>query len=372
MSVKSASAWAEIDLGALVHNFHALKRAAVSHRVIAVVKADAYGHGAVEAARALSEAGADMFAVATVAEGAALRETGIAEPILLMGAFPSSDIEEILSCDLTPSVSSPGFAEDLSRAAAALGRHAAVHVKVDTGMGRLGIPYHAAIAAIERMSVLPGLDLEGIYTHFPSCDEDREFTLRQAAELRGLITALEGLGVTFKYHHAASSAACMDIPETFFDTLRPGLSLYGLRPGCKCGRHADLKPVMEFCARVVHVEPRRAGSTIGYGRTHRLAADAPVAVVSAGYADGYDRKLSGKGVVTIRGKECPVLGRVSMDMISVDVSKAPDAAPGDRAVLFSADPAAPNCVERIAATIDTIPYCLVCGVSSRVKRVYNR
>ena len=372
MSYKSASAWAEVDLSALVHNLHALKNHGSSHRVIAVVKADAYGHGAVEVARTLSGEGADMFAVATVSEGAALREAGIQAPVLLLGAFVSSDIEDIIACDLTPSISSPAFAEDLSRAAVAMGRHVAVHVKVDTGMGRLGIAYAAAVPAIEQMSVLPGLDLEGIYTHFPSCDDDREFTLRQVADFSRLVSVLDGLGITFKYHHAASSAACTDIPEALLDTLRPGLSLYGLRPGCKCGRHARLKPAMEFCARVVHVERRYAGTTVGYGRTYRLAADAPVAVVSAGYADGYDRRLSGKGVVTIHGKECPVLGRVSMDMISVDVSKAPNAVPGDRAVLFAADPAAPNCVERVAAAIDTIPYCVVCGVSSRVKRVYKK
>jgi alanine racemase len=372
MSTHNHSAWAEIDLSALVHNYRVLCPSSPRRNVIAVVKADAYGHGAVEVARALVKEKADLFAVATVAEGVELRNAGITQPILLMGAFLDADAEDILRYSLTASVSSLSFAEDLNKAARRLNAQAPVHIKVDTGMGRLGISEAMTITAIERMSVLANLVVEGIYTHFPSSDEeDKSFTLKQIADFNRIIRALENTGVAPKYHHCASSAACMDIPESHFDTVRPGLALYGLRPSTHCGRGLKLKPVMEFAARVVHVERRPAGASIGYGRTCKLEKDAVVAVISAGYADGYDRRLSGRGAVTIRGAQACVLGRISMDMISVDASCVPEVRVGDKAVLFSTDPSAPNSVEAIARAIDTIPYCLVCGVSKRVARLYK-
>ncbi len=372
MTAANSSAWAVIDLGALVHNLRVLAPDHPRRSVIAVVKADAYGHGALEVARALARENVAMFAVATVAEGQALRAGGIKTPILLLGAFPRQDIDDILAADLTPSISSVEFAGELSRAAERKRRRVPVHVKIDTGMGRLGLGAQTAVAAIERMSLMPGLALEGLYTHFASADEDREFTLRQAAEYGRLVSLLAGVGVTVKYHHAAASAAVLDMPETLFDAVRPGLALYGLRPAPGCGKKADLRPVMELCARVVHVDRRPAGATIGYGRAYRCERESTVAVVSAGYADGYDRRLSGQAVVTINGKDCAQLGRVSMDMISVDVTHAGEVHPGDTAVLFSADPPRPNSVEGLAALIGTIPYCLVCGVSARVQRVYRR
>jgi len=368
----SHTAWAEIDLRALIYNLNALWRGRPERSMIAVVKADAYGHGAVAVSRALVADGVGMLAVATVAEGAELRAAGIDAAILLLGAHTRVDCESILAERLIAPVSSLEFAEDLDRAAGRRRTKAPVHIKVDTGMGRLGIPAAKAIEIIERISLLPNLSLEGIYTHFASSDQqDEDFTMRQLAEFNGIITRLEVRGVQFKHHHTASSAACMTFPETHFDTLRPGISLYGLHPSPSCGASVKLKPVMEFASRVVHVEKHPAGATIGYGRTHRLEKDSLVAVVSAGYADGYDRRFSDKAVVTINGVDAPVLGRVSMDLTSVDVSKVPDVKLGDKAVLFSRNPSAPNSIENLAALIDTIPHTLTCGVSKRVERVYK-
>jgi len=372
MSTHNHSAWAEIDLSALVHNYRAICPASPRRNVIAVIKADAYGHGAIEVAKALIKEGVTMFAVATIAEGIELRSAGIRQPILLMGAFLKPDVDDILTHNLTASVSSYAFAHDLDRAAAKLHAKAPVHIKVDTGMGRLGLPDTMTVPTIEKISVLSHLVLEGIYTHFATADEeDKTYTLKQLAEFNRTITTLENSGIAFKYHHSAASAACMDVPESHFDTVRPGLALYGLKPSATCGKKHNLKPVMEFAARLVHMEHRPAGTSIGYGRTHKLDKDTLVAVVSAGYADGYDRKLSGRGTVTIRGRQVSVLGRISMDMISLDVSAIPDVALGDKAVLYSSDPAASNSVESISRMLDTIPYCLVCNVSKRVARVYK-
>jgi len=372
MTGDTRSSWAEIDLSALAANLAAVWRGRPSRALIAVVKADAYGHGAVEVARTLDREGVTMFAVATIAEADVLRAAGIERPILLLGAYTRADCDDILDLDLAASVSSVEFAGDLDRAAGRRQAKAPVHVKVDTGMGRLGISAAGAIAAIEKISVLPNLALEGIYTHFPACDEeDKTFTLRQVEEFNRIINTLDGLGIRFTYHHAASSAACMEVPESHFDTLRPGLALYGLHPSPGCGEEVKLKPVMEFAARVVHLDRKPAGTYIGYGRACRLDRDTTVAVVSAGYADGYDRRFSSRAVVTIGGKPAPVLGRVSMDLTTVDATAVGAVTPGDKAVLFSADPKAPNSVEKLAALIDTIPYTLVCGVSKRVDRIYR-
>jgi alanine racemase len=313
-----------------------------------------------------------MLAVANVAEAAELRSAGLETPILLLGAYTRMECEDILDLDLAAAVSSVVFAEDLDRTAARRKVRAKVHIKVDTGMSRLGIPSAKAIEAITRISVLSNLALEGIFTHFACSDEeDKTFTMRQVNEFSRVIAALEGMGVRFVYQHAAASAACMEVPEAHFNCLRPGIALYGLHPACGCGAGVKLRPVMEFASRVVHVERHPAGATVGYGRTHKLAKDSALAVISAGYADGYDRRFSDKAVVTINGVEARVVGRVSMDLTSVDVTQVADVKVGDKAVLFSTNPKAPNSVENLARLIDTIPYTLTCGVSKRVERVYE-
>ncbi len=372
MSAQVERAWAEIDLSAISHNLALLREGHTDKCVIPVIKADAYGHGALEVARRLAADGVKMFAVASVEEGAQLREAGIEASILLLGAYVPDECDDIIEQSLTTSVSSVDFARAMDEAAVARGVEAPVHVKIDTGMGRLGIPAARAIEEVERIAVLPNLALEGIYTHFAESEaEDRSFTMHQLDEFRRIVAALEATGIHFKYRHAANSAACMEIPEALFNCLRPGIALYGLRPAACCGADLDLKPALRFSATVRHVERHPAGQTIGYNRTHTLARDSVVAVIGAGYADGYDRRLSNGAVVTIRGGHAPVLGRVSMDLISVDVTDMAEVKPGDEAVLFSDDPAAPNCVERLAETADTIPYVLVCGISKRVKRIYR-
>jgi len=364
-------AWAEIDLSAVAHNLSLFRTLHPGRTVIAVVKADAYGHGTVEVSRRVIAEGAEMLAVACIDEGGKLREAGIEVPVLLLGAYTREECREILGLGLHVSVSSLDFARALDEAAHAKGVAAPVHINIDTGMGRLGMPCATAIEEVEQISVLPSLDLQGIYTHFAESEaEDREFTLHQVEAFRRVLDALSGTGIRFRYEHLANSAAVLDVPESAFNCLRPGISLYGLRPDPCCACDVDLRPAMKFCARVVSVRKHEAGSTIGYNRTCRLSKDTRVAVISAGYADGYDRRFSNMAVVTIRGSHAPVLGRVSMDLISVDVSQIRNVAPGDEAVLFSNEPKAPNSVECLAQMTGTIPHVLTCGVSKRVQRVY--
>ncbi len=373
MNSQRTRTWAEIDLSAIAHNFHTLWRGEGKRAIIAVVKADAYGHGAVEVAARLAAEGATMFAVATISEAAQLRASGIETPILLLGAYAKADCEDILDLGLMPSVSSAAFAADLDQAARARGASAPVHIQIDSGMGRLGIPAARAVEAIEKIYALENLVLEGIYTHLAESEaEDKSFTIGQLGKFGRVVATLEGMGITFKYHHAANSAGCLDVPESLFDCVRPGLSLYGMHPGPMCARDVELRPALRLCTRVVNIETRPAGATIGYNRTHRLLKETPVAVLSAGYADGYDRRLSDRAVVTIGGKDCPVLGRISMDFTSVDTSAVPQVAVGDEAVLFSTAPDAPNCIERLSEMIGTIPHVLMCNISKRVPRVYKR
>ncbi len=372
MPSKIQRAWAEVDLSAVAYNLSTLWQGRPERAAMPVVKANAYGHGAVPVAQKLRDAGAGAFAVATTDEAAELRDAAIDVPIVLLGAFTPEDCPEILDLDLTPSVSSVAFAETLDAAARERGLKASVHIEIDTGMGRLGIPSAKSIESVERIAVLPNLSLDGIYTHFAESESaDKSFTMHQLEEFSRILARLEGMGINFPCRHAANSAACLEVPESLFDCIRPGLSLYGVHPGPRCGRNAKLKPALEFCARIVNIERRPAGATIGYCRTCRLERDSLVAVVSAGYADGYDRRLSGRGVVLVRGAEASVLGRVSMDLISIDVTDIPEVALGDKVVLYSADPGAPNSIDNLCRLLDTIPHVLMCDISARVPRIYK-
>ncbi len=372
MPSKVERAWAEVSLSALSHNMRLLRRSHNGRAVIAVVKADAYGHGAVEAARIFEREGVDLLAVASLEEGLELRRAGIVTPTLLLGAYTADECRDILESGLIASVSGYELAAALACEARKLEMRAPIHIEVDTGMGRMGVPAERAIETVERISMLPTLDLKGIYTHFAESEcEDKTFTLHQANEFRRILATLAAMGVPFRYQHAANSAACLEVPEGIFNCMRPGIALYGLHPGRRAPGDKGLRPAMKFSARVKFLEDHRAGKTIGYNRTHRLRRDTRLAVISAGYADGYDRRFSDSACVLIAGRYAPVVGRISMDLTSVDVTDVPGVKPGDEAVLFSNDPAAPNSVERLAELAGTIPHVLTCGVSRRVGRIYT-
>lgn len=369
--------WAEIDLAALERNLHRIRAALPPHmRYVAVVKADAYGHGLPQIAARLMHSGADLFAVANVAEAAALREIGPDWPILVLGALLPEEMHLAPEYDLTVSVSAEEEVERLDRAAAAARRHVDVHLKIDTGMGRLGA-WHEDVAPVYRaIRNAAYLRLAGVFTHFSSSDDDPAFTSEQrrrflaALEIQcpGLESARERLLV-----HADNSAGLDTIEQAGpFNAVRVGLLQFGIRPVANSllsGVPAE--PVFSFRTRVGLVKRLPAGTGISYGRTHVLQRDSRVAILTAGYGDGIPRAVSNRAQVLVRGNRCPVLGRVTMDQTVVDVTDLPEVAAGDEAVVVGRQLGAEIPLAEFSRLADTIPWETLCSVTKRVPRVYR-
>jgi alanine racemase len=360
--------WAEIDLDALQHNVKALCAAARPARLAAVVKADAYGHGAVEVARSALEAGAAFLGVATLDEAVELRRAGIAAPILLLGYTAVEDAEPAVAHDLAVTVFDLDLVRALGAAARRTGRRARIHLKVDTGMGRIGVPPDAAGAFARAAAALPGIALEGCFTHFATADEPDTAAAR--AQLEAFHAALRGLdaaSVAPGLRHAANSAALLALPDARLDLVRPGIALYGIPPAPHLAGAAALRRVMRLRSRVAQVKRVPAGTPVGYGHTYRAPRETTIATVPAGYADGYARLLSGRGEVAVAGRLCPLAGRISMDQCTVDAGDAPVRV-GDLVELWG--DAIP--VEEVAARAETIAYEMLAGVCRRVPRVFQR
>lgn len=373
----SRRTWAEIDLDALEHNYKTACALAGGAAVMPVIKADAYGHGAPYAARCLEGLGAAYFAVSNLDEAKQLRNAGIRAHILILGYTPPDDFPQLFSLRLTQTVMSLDYASALSAAAAACGARACVHIKADTGMGRLGLDARRyasldkTVSAIRQICAMPGLECEGIFTHFAVSDAPAQpYTEEQLALFLTLLERLEQAGITFPLRHASNSGGILNYPGARLDMVRQGISLYGMYPDSGC-MDAGLKPVMRLVTVVTQVHPLRAGETVSYGRTYTAEKDGVVAVLAAGYADGYPRLLSNRACVSIHGRRCPVLGRVCMDQMIVDVTDVPGVKAGDQAVLFGGGPGEPTAGE-LAELAGTIHYELLCNVSARVPRVYMR
>ncbi len=363
--------WAVIHLKSFQNNLRAVSsRLASGVRSLPVLKADGYGHGAREMARAAAEA-ADVpqwgFGVSSIEEGISLREAGFKQPILILGSlFPFDGFESALKYDLTPTLASRLAAQELSRVAAKLKRCAAAHVKVDTGMGRIGVSPETALETIREISGQDALRLEGVYTHLAQADSPEE-TRKQLDRFKPVVDAARRLSPR-PLVHAANSAAALLSPETHFDVVRPGLALYGLSPA-PAADMAGFAPVMEWKTRIVFLKKVQPGTAVSYGGTFRARRVSWLATLPVGYADGYRRSLSNKGQVLVRGKRCPVAGRVTMDQIIVDVTDVPGVEVGDETVLIGKQGAERISAEEMAEWADTIPYEIVCGVSARVPRV---
>lgn len=364
-------AWAEIDLGAVVANYRAVRRH-VGVPAMAIVKEDAYGHGAVPVARALAAEGPEVFGVALSREAVELRLGGIDAPILVLGCLLPEEIDCVLEHDLTAQISDLAFAEELSRRAVAAGRRLRVHLKVDTGMGRVGVWEEEASEAAARLAAMPGLRLEGLMTHFPSSDdpESAEFTRGQIERFQALTVWLAREGIRVRYRHAANSGACLAFPESWLDLTRPGMILYGCYPNTRCARTIPLRQAMTLKARVVLVKDVPKGRTFSYGRTFAAPRDMRVGVVPVGYGDGYFRRFSNSGRVLIHGKEARIVGRVCMDQFLVDLANAPETRVGDVAVLYGSQGDRSLGITELAEEIGTIPNVLVTALSKRVPRVY--
>lgn len=365
--------WTEIDLSNLEHNYRALRAMLPQGcRFLGVVKADAYGHGAVPVARRLETLGAEYLAVACLDEALELRQAGITTPILILGYTPVERADSLLDNGITQTVYDVDMARALSDAAAAAGKTLKIHVKADTGMSRLGWlcgeeDQSAAVEAIAQVCALPGLEAEGIYTHFANADGDEDYTMLQFTRFLDLLEALKDKGITFAIRHCAASAAALKFPCTHLDMVRPGIALYGHYPDPSCEGldGPGLRPVMTLKTRVASVKTVPAGTPVSYGCTHVLDRETRLAALTIGYADGLPRLCSDKLEVLIGGQRAPVVGRICMDMCMADVTGL-DVAPGDEVEVFGEHLP----IEDVAALAGTIQYELLCAVSPRVHRAY--
>ncbi len=364
---------AVIDLDAIADNLHALRSLLPrSVAICAIVKADAYGHGAVPVSRELEARGVEAFGVATIEEGLELRQAGIERPILVLGVG-SSGIDAAQEHGLAPVIYSPNMAERVSQAARRMKKPLAVHLKIDTGMGRLGLLADEWKGVLEDLLGNPWIQVQGIATHFSSADSDAKFTRVQLARFKEAMARAGGIrNPPAKQIHAANSAGLVHHPESVFTMVRPGLLLYGAYPEPGLREKVTVRPAMTFKTQVLYLKSLPPGSPVSYGRTFHTDRASRIATLPVGYADGYRRDLSNRGWVLIRGCEAPVVGNVTMDLIMVDVTDIPDVAEGDDVILFGA--AGGNClpVEELAERIETISYELLCAVSRRVPRVYTR
>lgn len=362
---------AMIDLCALDHNFEEVKRRVGGRKILAVVKAQAYGHGAVRVSRRLLALGADMLGVALVEEGKELRDAGIDAPILVMGAMFPEQAAAAVSLRLTPAIFTPSLAQALSDAARALKTKAAVHVKIDTGMGRIGVSPEGAPRLIAEMKKMDGLEVRGLMTHFADADlRDKQFASKQMGRFETLIKALEAGGIDIPVRHAANSAAVLDFGRALFTMVRPGLMLYGYNPLEAGAEAADLRPALSLVTRIAFLKTVPAGTPISYGRTFVTERESVIATLPIGYADGYGRGLSNKGEALVRGARARVAGRVCMDMCMIDVTGIPGVREGDEVVLIGSQNGERITADELAAKTGTIAYEVLCGVSSRVPRIY--
>ncbi len=362
---------AVIDLGALGRNFKEVVRRAEGRTILAVVKAQAYGHGAVRVSEHLLELGADMLGVALVEEGKELRDAGIDAPILLMGSLFPEQAEEAAAQRLTPVVHTMTVARALSDAARKLKTKISVHVKIDTGMGRIGVAPEDASDFIAALRTLADLDVEGLMTHFADADlRDKQFASIQMDRFELLLKGLEARGISIPVRHAANSAAVLDFHRALFTMVRPGLMLYGYNPLESVLQGADLEPALSLVTRIAFLKKVPANVPISYGRTFITKRESLIATLPIGYADGYSRTLSNRGEVLVRGARVPIVGRVCMDMCMIDVTEVPGVQEGDGVVLIGCQGRELITADEIAAKTGTIPYEVLCGISSRVPRIY--
>lgn len=360
--------WAEINLGNLAYNFRQIKKIlAPSVKVMVTVKADAYGHGLIEVARKLVSCGADYLGVASIEEGIELRQAKIRLPVLVMGLVLKKDIEPLLRYNLTATVCTQDLAVALNNKAKQAGRIMRVHIKVDTGMGRIGILHQDAQGLIKKIRRLKFINIEGIFTHFASADMDREFTLYQITLFERLIARLNKEGINIALIHCANSMGLIGYKRGHFNMVRPGLVIYGLYP--KKGIKVKLKPVLSLKTKIIYLKRVPKGCGISYGHTYVTQKETTIVTLPIGYGDGYPRNLSNLAPVLIGGKRFRINGNVCMDQMMVDVADL-KVKIGDEVVLIGSQGRNKIGAEELAQLSATIPYEIVCGLGNRVPRVY--
>ena len=380
--------WAEIDLGALAHNYRELRRVTKSSAVMmAVVKADGYGHGASQVARVALENGAELLAVARMGEAIRLREAGISAPILLFGHSLPAYVDILAVSDIRAALNSLDGARSISAQAVRRKTSIKAHIKVDTGMGRLGLladeiaiqtdtgeQFNRAVNDILSISALPGIEVEGLFTHFANADsQDKSHATTQLSRFTRLLETLETHSLRVKYRHAANSAAIIEMPESHLDLVRPGIAQYGLWPSDEVDKQRiHLKPVMSIKSKVIHVKDVGADFAVSYGSTHVTSHPTRIATIPIGYADGYNRVLSSNGYMLVKGVRAPIIGRVCMDLTMIDVGHVPDVSLEDEVVILGSQGDETISADEIAKKAGTINYEIVSSLTSRVPRVYVR
>lgn len=366
--------WAEINLDNLAFNMRQIRSKAKSKDIIAVVKADAYGHGALDIAPVLLENGATSLAVAVVSEGVELRRGGIECPIMVLGFTPPSLMDDLVKYDIQQTVFSYSYAKELSAIAEKNHKKAKIHIAVDTGMGRIGfMPNKESVEEVLKISKLPNIEVQGIFSHFSTADEkDKEYTDYQLSKFNEFYDALSKVGVKIKIRHIANSAAIIELPKTHFEAVRPGIILYGYYPSEEVDKsNIQLKPVMELKTNIAHIKKIPSGYYISYGRKFKSTRETVVATLPVGYADGYTRLLFNKAKVIINGQFAPVVGRICMDQCMVDVTNIKgEIKVGDEVILIGEKGEISINADHIAEMLGTINYEVVCMISKRVPRVY--
>jgi alanine racemase len=364
--------YATIDLPALAHNLSQIReRLSQDCSIMAVVKANAYGHGAIDVSRALVQSGVARLAVASVQEGVTLREAGINAEILVLVDLFDKHIQELLAYRLTPVITEERLLPALAKAAEALNQPLSIHVKVDTGMGRLGFSPSELATLFDALPAWKSLHIEGFMTHLADSDgDDSSHTEQQLKSFRGLLEQIEQRGIKVPFVHAANSAAIVRYPQSHFSLVRPGIMLYGYHTLPDTVPCPSLQPVLSLRTTVMQLRTIKPGETVSYNRTFVANRTSTIAVLPIGYADGYSRRLSNQGFVLIDGKRAPIVGLICMDMTMVDVTDIPSVQVGDSVTLIGRQGQAAIWADEIAGWTDTIPYEILCAIGSRIPRVY--
>jgi len=364
--------FAEIDLGAILYNLRQIRnRVDKDIKIMAIVKADAYGHGMKEVSQAVARKGIDYFGVASLDEAATLREAGIKKNIIVLGAILPEEVEGVLRFNVIQTVSDLAIARLLSQLAQSKKRIIKVHAKIDTGMGRLGVWHKDAVNFVKKLASLKNIKVDGIFTHFPSAEDDKVFTRNQLRDFKSLIEELLRHGIDIPIKHTSNSMAVIDFKDSHMNMVRPGLIMYGLHPRSDVAKKLRLRPALRLKTKVVYVKPVSRGRSISYGRTYVTKKDTNIATIPVGYGDGYSRDLSNRGHVLIKGRRLPIVGRVCMDMSMVDAGRSRTVKPGDDVVLIGKQGKDAVTVEEIARLSNTIPYEVVCNIGRRVPRIYK-
>ncbi len=365
--------WAEVDLGRIEHNVKQIKSLCENKKIYGVVKADAYGHGALDIVQVLLKSGVTDLAVALITEALEIIKSGINVPILILGFTPLTFAEDILNNNIEQTVYDLEYAKKLSEIAQEKNKTAKIHIAVDTGMGRIGfLPNEKGMEAVRQISKLPNVNIEGIFTHFSTADEaDKTYSLEQLAKFNKFVDDLENEGIKINIKHASNSAGIMDLPEAHFNAVRPGIIMYGYYPSNEVIKERlDLKPALTLKTSVVHVKTLPKDMYISYGRKYKTDKERVIATLPIGYADGYTRALSNKGKVIVNGKLASIVGAVCMDQCMIDVTDVGTVKVGDEVILLGEHGNTRFNADDLAELLDTINYEIICMIGRRVPRVY--